>query len=97
MARFAVEFSYSADTETRHAARPRHRDYLAALAERGVLLAAGPWADDTGALLVYEVPDEAALREVLSADPYTPAGVITKTRVQEWTPVLGAWLAAPGS
>ncbi|QFZ23775.1 YciI family protein [Saccharothrix syringae] len=92
MARFAVELVFSEDQEGRLAARPAHREYLAGLVERGVLLLSGPWEDQTGALLVYEVADEDELRSVLAADPYTPAGVVVETRVHEWQTVLGAWL-----
>ncbi|MFD7657989.1 YciI family protein [Actinosynnema sp. NPDC059797] len=92
MARFAVEWVFGEDQEGRLAVRPAHREYLAGLVERGVLLVSGPWEDQTGALLVYEVEDEDALREVLDADPYTRAGVIASTRVHEWQTVLGAWL-----
>ncbi|GGP80433.1 YciI family protein [Saccharothrix coeruleofusca] len=92
MARFAVELVYGDDEQARLAVRPAHREYLASLTERGVLLAAGPWADGTGALLVYEVADEAELRKVIDADPYTPAAVIAETRVHEWQALLGTWV-----
>jgi len=91
VARFAVEWVFGEDQEGRLAVRPAHREYLAELVDRGVLLASGPWVDQSGALLVYEVADEAALREVLAADPYTRAGVVAGTRVHEWQTVLGAW------
>ncbi|MFD0205604.1 MULTISPECIES: YciI family protein [Saccharothrix] len=92
MARFAVELVFGDNRDERLAVRPAHREYVATLVERGVVLAAGPYADETGALLVYEVADEAELREVLAADPYTPADVIKETRVHEWQTLLGAWL-----
>lgn len=92
MARFAVELVFGDNRDERLAVRPAHREYVATLVERGVVLAAGPYADETGALLVYEVADEAELREVLAADPYTPADVIKETRVHEWQLLMGAWL-----
>jgi uncharacterized protein YciI len=92
MARFAVELVFTADTEARLAVRPKHREYLAALQEKGQLLASGPWASDTGALLVYEAADEAELREILEHDPYTEADVVSRVRINEWTPVLGSWV-----
>ena len=93
MARFVVQWEYSADRETRYAARPDHRAHLGALAERGVVLAGGPLADDTGGIVVFEAADAADLQAHLDADPYTKAGVIAKTTVTEWQPKLGAWLA----
>ncbi|MFD1145796.1 YciI family protein [Saccharothrix hoggarensis] len=92
MARFAVEFVYGDNQEERLAVRPAHREYLSTLVERGALLVAGPYVDQTGALLVYEVADEDELRDVIAADPYTHAGVVAETRVHEWQTVMGAWV-----
>lgn len=92
MARFAVELVFGENQDERMAVRPAHREYLATLVERGVLLVSGPYADQSGALLVYEVADEDELREVLAADPYTPANVVKETRVHEWQTVMGVWL-----
>ncbi|MEU0877674.1 YciI family protein [Lentzea sp. NPDC005914] len=92
MARFAVELVFGSDREKRLAVRPAHREYIASLAEKGVVLAAGPYADDTGALIIYEAVDEAALKEIISADPYTPANVIIKWEIRVWNVVLGSWL-----
>ncbi|ONI82301.1 hypothetical protein ALI22I_39980 [Saccharothrix sp. ALI-22-I] len=91
MARFAVELVFGDDQDARLAVRPAHREYLASLVERGVLLVSGPWADQTGALLVYEAADEEELREILASDPYTPAGVVAETRVHEWQTLMGLW------
>ena len=92
MARFAVELVFGPDRDKRLAARPAHREYIASLSEKGVVLAAGPYADDTGALIIYEAVDEAELKEIISADPYTPANVIIKWEIRVWNAVLGSWL-----
>ncbi|MCG8924642.1 YciI family protein [Lentzea sp. CC55] len=92
MARFAVELVFGTDSEKRLAVRPAHREYIASLAEKGVVLAAGPYADDTGALIIYEAADETALQEVIAADPYSPANVVTKWDVRPWNALLGSWL-----
>ncbi|WP_309109830.1 YciI family protein [Actinosynnema sp. CA-248983] len=92
MARYAVELVFGEDQEARLAVRPAHREYLATLVEQGKLLVSGPYADQSGAILVYEVADEAELKSVLAADPYTPAGVVAETRVHEWLPLMGTWL-----
>ncbi|WP_158847215.1 YciI family protein [Saccharothrix deserti] len=91
MARFAVELVYGDNEGERLAVRPAHREYLATLVERGVLLVSGPWADQTGALLVYEAADEDELRKILADDPYTAAGVVAETRVHEWQTLMGVW------
>lgn len=87
MARFVLELSFK-NNERRLEVRPAHRDYLRSLVEKGKLVTAGPFADDSGALLVYEAADEAEVREVLAADPYTTADVYDIVQLREWTPVL---------
>ncbi|GHH36287.1 YciI family protein [Lentzea cavernae] len=91
MARFAVELVFGPDSEKRLAVRPEHREYLASLVEKGVVVASGPYADDTGALIIYEAADEAAVKAIIAADPYTPAGVAEWT-VREWNVLMGAWV-----
>ena len=88
MARFVREIAFTPGEERRLAVRPGHRAHLRALWEEGKLVMAGPWADDSGALLVYDVADLEELRGLISADPYTDAGVVTEVRVREWRPIL---------
>lgn len=93
MAKFVVELSYGDDRDARMQVRPAHREYSKELAERGILLAGGPYVDDQGAMLIYEVADADEMRRVLEADPYTEAGVIAETAVREWNAVTGQWVA----
>jgi len=95
MTMFVVELVYAGNRDERLAVRPAHREYLTGLATSGKLLAAGPWADETGAVMIFDVGDRAELDAILRADPYTPARVVAQTRVREWAPVVGGWLA-PG-
>jgi uncharacterized protein YciI len=84
----AVQLAFT-DDEHRLAARPGHRTHLAALYDAGELVAAGPFADDGGALLIYNV-DETRLREIMAEDPYyydTPG--ITVAWINEWNPLFG--------
>ena len=90
---FMVELVFGVNRDERMAVRPSHREYLAKLAADGRLLAAGPWVNDTGAVLVFDVADRSELNQILDADPYAPARVIAETRIREWTPVTGAWLS----
>ncbi|ANS65622.1 hypothetical protein SLINC_3398 [Streptomyces lincolnensis] len=83
-----VELAFTPAPE-RLAARPAHRETLARLHAEGSLVTAGPWADDSGALLVFAL-DRPALEAVLRDDPYyrrTP-GVEVRS-VREWRPVVG--------
>ncbi|MCX5333666.1 YciI family protein [Streptomyces sp. NBC_00140] len=85
---FVVELAFTPAPE-RLAARPAHRAALARLHTEGKLLAAGPWADDAGALLVFAL-ERAELDQVMDEDPYyrrTP-GVEVRS-VREWAPIMG--------
>ncbi|MQA85002.1 MAG: hypothetical protein GEV03_10350 [Streptosporangiales bacterium] len=83
MPKFAAQFRYL-DKERRDEVRPRHREYLKGLFEQGKIVMSGPWADDSGAMAVFEVADEAEARELLAADPYNEAGVVGDLQVREW-------------
>lgn len=93
MTTFVVEIRYGSDRDLLERTRPAHREYSKSLAERGHLVAAGPFADDTGAMLVYDVADRATLDDLLAEDPYITEGVLSGTTVREWSPVTGSWLA----
>jgi uncharacterized protein YciI len=87
---FAVEYVYDAESsDARSASRPSHREWTAALAQDGVLLASGPYGDGAGALLIFKAADENALNDILKQDPFASAGVISGTRTTEWVPVTG--------
>jgi uncharacterized protein len=88
---FTVETRYIEDRGRLLAIRPRHRDYLIGLAERGKVVAGGPWADDTAGFAVYRVADADELDRLLEADPYTTEGIAAERTVHEWKITLGAW------
>jgi uncharacterized protein YciI len=89
MALYVVQLRFDlAETDRRMVVRPAHREYLTELKASGKLVAAGPFADQTGALLVYDVADEAELREILAKDPYTPANVYEIATLAEWQPLF---------
>jgi uncharacterized protein YciI len=82
---YAVQLAFSDDA--RLPLRPQHRERLAHLAADGTLLAAGPWSDDSGALLVFAVPTREDLDAILATDPYYRAPGVTVTSIHEWNPV----------
>ncbi|OQO90568.1 YciI family protein [Saccharomonospora piscinae] len=90
MAWFVVQQRYV--PEGFAAVRPRHREYLSSLVEDGTVAVAGPVDGDTGGMVVYRAQDREHLQRLLDADPYSVEGVIAERTVQEFTPVLGAWL-----
>ncbi len=84
MAIYAVTITYG-DKALRDKARPAHREFLKARFDEGVLVESGPFLDDSGALLVYEVETEKKLYEILAQDPYWKnVGVIAGESVKEW-------------
>ena len=87
---FAVEYVFDAESaEIRDATRPSHREWTAALAQEGTLLASGPYTDGAGALLLFKAADEQALNELLKQDPYAGTGAVSGTRTMAWAPVTG--------
>ncbi len=92
MAWYTVDTTYVDDREKLLQVRPTHRAYLAGLVEQGSVLVAGPWADDTGGFVVYQVTDRAQLDQLLADDPYTLEGVSAGRAIKEWRITMGAWL-----
>ncbi|MEE2031060.1 YciI family protein [Rhodococcus chondri] len=92
MALFAVEYTYSDKTAgARDERRPDHRGWLSGLVADGTVLATGPWTDGTGALIVIDVADEAAARELMAQDPFAQADLIDAVRITGWLPVMGVF------
>ena len=83
MSHYLLEYRY-ADRDARARARAEHLDYLNALQANGTVVLAGPLADSSGAVVVLDVEDEAAVREVIAGDPYTKANATTDHRIREW-------------
>ncbi|MEO3819320.1 YciI family protein [Plantactinospora sp. B24E8] len=83
-----VELRFSSDAAERLAARPAHRDLLARWHAEGFVVAAGPWPDESGALLLFDA-DEATVRQRMTEDPYYRTPGVTVHQVREWHPVVG--------
>lgn len=93
MAVFAVQYTYSPDTETRMQVRPQHRTWLSRLFDEKVILAAGPYEENRpGALLLVHAASQPAVEDVITQDPYAEAGVIEGVEIRQWTPVFGPWV-----
>ncbi len=87
MAIFAVWAQFT-NHEERLKIRPTHRVYLAELLEKGKLVSSGPFADDSGALLIYEAANEAEVRQLMADDPYASVGAIGSADIKEWNRVF---------
>ena len=90
MGLFVALIEFTEDEERRLETRPVHRDYLRSLLDAGKLAMSGPWADDTGALIIYDAETMAEAERILDGDPYRSAGVIANATLREWRVVMRA-------
>jgi uncharacterized protein YciI len=86
--KYAVVYTYPADTSRIQEARPEHRRYLAGLKEQGKLVTAGPFSNDSGALIIYEAASEEETRGLIEADPFYHVGVFAQYVIRSWTQVF---------
>jgi uncharacterized protein len=84
---FIVELAFDASPQ-RIQARPAHRERLQQLKAQGKLVMAGPYADDSGAVLVFDVAELDQLQQLLADDPYYRTAGVTVVRLSEWTPII---------
>ncbi|KAF7963731.1 hypothetical protein AWV80_06315 [Cupriavidus sp. UYMU48A] len=68
--KFAAFVEYVSEPERLAQLRPAHRAYLQDLLQQGRLVVAGPFADGTGALFVYEVANESEASKLAANDPF---------------------------
>ena len=81
-----LELKFSDDSR-RLEARPAHRARLQQLHAEGRLVMAGPWADDSGAALVFDA-DSAGMEQILADDPYYTTPGVEVVSVRSWSPFL---------
>lgn len=84
---FALELAFSTDPDdqaARLAARPAHREAMATLREQGKVLVGGPWADGTGALIVFLVNSVEEAKSLVAADPYFSTRGVEVVALREW-------------
>ena len=84
---WVVETSFGAAPE-RLAARPAHRERLTKLHGDGMVRMAGPFADESGSMMIFDVADRVELDRLLAADPYLSAPGVTIVSIREWSPFL---------
>lgn len=83
-----VELAYANPDPVRQERRPAHRERLAELLESGVLFGAGPWPDDSGALMIFDIDDEQRARELIDQDSYFKAPGVSIVAVRPWNAVF---------
>jgi len=82
-----LELRFSADGAQRLAARPAHRARLAELHQQGGVVLAGPFADESGSVVVLDVADRAAAERVVADDPYYATPGVEIVSLREWRPL----------
>lgn len=74
------------DDPARLEATPAHRARLQQLHDEGRLVMTGPWADDAGAMLVFDVEDH-VLDQIIAGDPYYRTPGVAATARRAWSPL----------
>ena len=64
-----------------------HAAFMNGLAARGLVILGGPLADSGDALLIFNAPDEQAIHDALSPDPWQ-GSLLTTRSIQRWTILL---------
>jgi len=86
--KYAAIIEYIQDKAKIQSIRPVHRQYLTALRERGQLAVAGPFTDDSGALIVYEAASVEEAEKLLQGDPFHHNGIFVTYVLRPWNPVF---------
>ena len=89
MAIYALYVRFTQNHGRRLETRPVHREYLKSLFDAGKLLESGPFTDDSGALIIYEVESREAAEAQFAADPYSiTGGIVESVTIHEWNRVF---------
>ncbi len=75
---------YVSDLAHLERVRPAHRSYARTIEANGKLIIAGPFADDSGALLVYRAQSKDEAMALVLEDPYHAEGVFETSALSEW-------------
>ena len=81
--KYAIMLEKTATPEAFQAVVPDHVAYLERLHADGVLIAAGPFRDGRGGMLLIDVENESAARTVAEADPFV-AQQVEKYELRSW-------------
>lgn len=85
----ALLYDYVPDLlERREPFRPGHLELLEELRRENLCVMAGAIGDPVyGGLLVFATRE--AAEDFVARDPYGPAGLVTRTRIEPWTVAVG--------
>lgn len=88
MAYFMLTYGYN-DTPLRAERRPDHMEHLAKLEAAGSVVLAGPLADLTGGIIVFDAEGIEAAEALVAEDPYTQLDVTKDRELREWKITVG--------
>jgi uncharacterized protein len=95
--KYAAIIEYLQDSTVVEAARPAHRAYLTELLNKGQLFGSGPFADASGALIIYEADTPEQAETLLKNDPFHAAGVFLKWQLRPWKVIFANPKLLPGA
>ncbi len=81
--KFVITLEKTASPDAFQAVVPDHVAYMDELHRRGVLIAAGPFQDGRGGMVIIEAEDATAARAIAEADPLIAQGVESYT-LRQW-------------
>jgi uncharacterized protein YciI len=85
---YAVTIEYGPDKTKIDEFRPPHREYLRELISKDKLVIAGPFTDNSGGFIVYNVDDESEVEAIIKADPFYTGGVFKTWKIRPWKIVM---------
>ena len=93
---FAVSYEYNPSNPVIANVRPKHREFIGALHEKGQICGSGPFTDSKGgALIVLQFEDEsievAQVIALMDQDLFSTEGAVTGRAFREWNPVINSF------
>ena len=82
--KFVVHATYVADPDRLAKLRPAHRQHAKGLVDTNALLLAGPMADGSGALFIYESETREGVEKLIASDPFSAAGCFASVQIWPW-------------
>ena len=80
--KFAAIIESGPDRDKVKAHHAAHRTYLRRFLENGQLRAAGPFAEDAGALWIVDAESAEAAEDIVKADTYVAVGVLMSWNIR---------------
>jgi uncharacterized protein YciI len=89
---FAVVLEYDPTDPKIDEFRPAHRAYLGEKQAEGKLVLSGPFAANSGGMIVYDVASREEAEAIVAGDPFKVNGVIKRYWIHQWTIVFNSFV-----